>query len=81
MIYFTAGGSVTVADRCVGIRVTVNAALTGTITVTDTGATIAVITNPAVGGSFIYFGFKGAAAVNPSTTCDVTVSILSAARA
>lgn len=81
MIYITASGSKTVADRCAGITIQVNTALTGTITVTDTGVTVGIITNPTVGSSFTYRGFQGAAAVNPSTTTDITVDVLSANRA
>lgn len=80
MIYITASGSKTVADQADGMLIQVNAALTGTLTVTDGGTTKAVITNPTVGSQYRYYGFTGAAAVNPSATCDITVSILSAER-
>lgn len=80
MIYITASGSKTVADQADGILIQVNAALTGTLTVTDGGTTKAVITNPTVGSQFRYYGFTGAVAVNPSATCDITVSNLSASR-
>lgn len=59
-----------------GIRLTVNAALTGTYTVTDQTGTIAVITNPAVGGSFVYSGLTSPVTVTASATGDATVSIL-----
>jgi hypothetical protein len=58
----------------------VNAALTGTITVSDETGTsgtpvVAVITNPTVGSSFTYGNFKTGVTVNPSATCDITVSL------
>lgn len=57
----------------------VNAALTGTITISDeTGITgspvVALITNPAVGLSFEYWGLTSGITVNPSATCDITIS-------
>lgn len=75
-LYITASGSQNVAKMPRRLRITVNTALTGTITVTDAGVTIAVITNPAVGNAFTYSGkFAGQVAVNPSATCDITVSV------
>lgn len=76
MIYLTASGATTIATSCYGILIQVNAALTGTLTVTDGGTTKAVITNPTVGSVYTYYGFTGQVQVNPSTTCDVTVSVL-----
>lgn len=76
MIYMTAAQAYTV-DRAAGIFITVNTALTGTITIADAGVTVAVITNPTVGGNYRYYGFKGAITATPSTTCDVTLSVLS----
>lgn len=76
MIYITASGAATVGNACRGILIQVNTALTGTITVADGGTTKAVITNPAVGNTFTYYGFLGAVTVNPSATTDITVSIL-----
>lgn len=64
-----------------GLKVTVNAAYTGTITVSDTNGVQAIITNPAVGASFNYFGFVGPTNIVTSAIGDITVSILSAARA
>ena len=76
MKYITASGSQTIASGAFGILITVNTALTGTITVADAGTTIAVITNPTVGSSYQYYGFNGAITVNPSATCDITVNVL-----
>lgn len=77
MIYITTTAPATI-DRVNGILITVNAALTGTITVADAGVTKAVITNPAVGNAFRYYGFAGAVTVTASATCDVSVSVLNA---
>lgn len=62
------------------VLITVNAALTGTITVSDENGTsgtpiVAVITNPTVGSQYEYWGFQTGVYVNPSTTCDITVSL------
>lgn len=82
----TAGGAVVVASNAQAIFIQVNAALTGTITVTAAGSTqyatpsstIATITNPTVGNVFRYGGLAqaGAISVNPSTTTDITVTML-----
>lgn len=55
--------------------VTVNAALTGTITINDGASVIAVITNPTVGQVISYdVGFAGTLNIVTSATCDITVS-------
>lgn len=82
----TASGAAVIASNANAILIQVNAALTGTITVTVGGstqygtssATIATITNPAVGNVFRYGGLiqQGAVSVNPSATCDITVTVL-----
>lgn len=81
--HITAAANATVADKPRRLRIVNNAALTGTLTVTDVVAatpssaavtdTIAVITNPGVGDTFNYGQFRGVAKVEPSTTCDITV--------
>lgn len=76
MTHLTAAGAAKVADNAYGILITVNTGLTGSITVTDANGTQAVITNPVVGNMFRYFGLTGQVNVNPSATCDITVSIL-----
>lgn len=74
--YITASGEATLPVT--GLRkmiIMVNAALTGTITVTHAaGTTIAVITNPTVGTMYEYWDLVGAITVNPSATCNITVS-------
>lgn len=76
MTYITTGATTTIADGGYGLLIQVNAALTGTITVTDAGVTKAIITNPTVGQQYRYLGFKGAIALVTSTNCDITASIL-----
>lgn len=83
----TASGAQTIASSAGAILLQVNAALTGTITITAAGSTqygtssqtIATITNPTVGSVYRYGGLtnQGAIVINPSTTCDVTVTVLS----
>lgn len=77
MIYITTGATTTIVDATNGILITVNAALTGSITVQDAGTTKAIITNPLVGNAFRYYGFTGQVKLITSTTCDITVSVLS----
>lgn len=74
----TASGSVDIADNLDGVAIQVNAALTGTITVQAGGTAVAIITNPTVGSFFRYGGLRGQGkvTVNPSATCDITVSPL-----
>lgn len=78
MKYITASGSQTVASAANGLLIQVNTALTGTITLAAGGTTFAIITNPTVGGQYRYNGLRnqGAVTVNPSATCDITVSFL-----
>ncbi len=78
MIYMTANTAYTIGGVALrGLFIQVNAALTGTLTVKDDSTTKAVITNPAVGNQFVYYGFTGVCTVTPSTTCDATASALS----
>lgn len=67
---------------CAGIRITVNTGFTGTITLVDgAGTTQAVVTTPATGNSFTYYGListnASPATVTSSATGDITISILS----
>lgn len=74
--HFTASGAQTVAAQG-GLRkllIQVNAALTGTITLTDGVGTQAIITNPTVGSVFQYWDLVGQVQVNPSATCDISCS-------
>lgn len=66
------------------VRISVNAALTGTITVAAAGSaqygtaaqTLGTITNPAVGQQIAYGGLfgQGNITITPSTTCDITIT-------
>lgn len=78
MRYITASGSQTIATTADAILVTVNTALTGTITLAAGGVTFAVITNPIAGNGFRYGGLRGQGTItiNPSATTDVTVSLI-----
>lgn len=79
----TASGaqSIGLADA---ILVQFGAALTGNVVITTAGssqygtnsATIDTITNPTVGQQYRYGGLRnqGALSINPSTTCDLTVT-------
>lgn len=83
----TASGPAVVAAHAGAMLIQNNKALTGTITITTAGSTqygtsaqtIATITDPAVGNAFRYGGLaqQGAVSVNPSATCDISVTILS----
>lgn len=66
-------------NRIRKVLVTVNSALTGTITLSDetgTGGTpvVGIITNPTVGTSYEYWNFKTGVTVTPSATCEITVN-------
>lgn len=75
----TTSAATTIAAQAGAIIIQVNAALTGTIGITVGGVTIATITNPTVGNIFKYGGLakQGAVVVTASTTCDITVTVLS----
>lgn len=75
-VYQTAG-----APNLTKTLITVNGALTGTITVTDqntagslTNGTVAVITNPTVGSFYEYWDLQYGLLVTPNATCNITVN-------
>jgi hypothetical protein len=74
MIYITSATTYTIG-RTYGIRIEINAALTGTLTVADGDGTKAVI---AIGSTAakIYYGFNGVVTVTNSASENVTVSLL-----
>lgn len=78
MVYITGAATTPIASAANGLLVTVNTALTGTITLTAATVAFAVITNPTVGSMYRYNGLrgKGAIAAVTSATCDVTISLL-----
>ena len=83
----TAAAAATIATDAGAILIQNNKALTGNIVVAVAGstqyntpaATIATITDPAVGNIFKYGGLahQGIITVTPSATCDITVTVLS----
>lgn len=75
MRYITAAAT-TNLGQVYGIRIQVNASLTGTITVSDDNGVQAIITNPAGGQAPTYYGFVGNVIVTTSAICDITVSYL-----
>lgn len=85
----TASGA-TVVGKGQALLLQVNGALTGTIAITAAGSTqygtgsstIATITNPTVGSQYKYGGLgqAGAISVNPSGSCDITVTFLETLR-
>ncbi len=86
----TTGTATTIASNAQALLIQINAALTGSIVVAVGGstqygtssATIATITNPAVGNIFRYGGLaqQGVVTVTPSTNCDITVTVLETLR-
>lgn len=81
--HVTAGSAANLAKNAVSkVKITVNAALTGTITVSDETSTagtpvVGVITNPTVGSVYEYWDLQNGVTVTPSTTCEITVNMSS----
>lgn len=77
-LYITSAVTLTL-PKVYGIRLEINKALTGTLTVADAGTTVGVV---AIGGtgSKEYWGFNGVVTIVNSATEDVTVSILNTPR-
>lgn len=83
--YITTGATTQVkTGNIYSVLITVNAALTGTITIIDgtTGTTgnVAIITNPTVGSSYRYWDLANGLRIVTSTTCDITVMCESSQR-
>lgn len=61
------------------VKITVNAALTGTIKVIDgtsgTTANVATITNPTVGSSYKYYSLNTGVRIVTDAGCDITVNV------
>ena len=76
MNYITTAATTTVG-RTRGIRVSINKALTGTLTIADGGTTVAVIAAATAAQDKIYWGFNGSVTVVNGSTEDVTISALS----
>jgi len=79
--HFTAGTAANIYPlKAKRVHITINAALTGTIILSDETGTsgspiVATITNPTVGLAFEYWGLNTGVCITPSTTCDITVSV------
>lgn len=80
MIYITSSGSQAVAAAAGGLLVQINKGdATATITLKAGDNTFAVITGPYLSGyQYRYNGLRGQGAItiNPSTTTDLTISLL-----
>lgn len=81
--HITLGSATNLAKNAVSkVKITVNAALTGSITVSDETSTtgspiVGVITNPTVGTTYEYWDLQNGVTVTPSTTCEITVNMSS----
>lgn len=75
MNYITTAATTTVG-KTYGIRVSINKALTGTVTIADGGTTVAVIAATTAAQDKLYFGFSGSVTLVNSATEDITVSAL-----
>lgn len=77
-LHITTGAAVNVdTGRLRKVQIQVNAALTGTITLSDETGTsgspvVGIITNPTVGQRYEYWSLKNGLTVTPSTTCEIT---------
>lgn len=76
MTYITTAATYTVG-LTYGIRVSINKALTGTLTIKDGATTVAVIAAATAAQDKVYYGFSGVVTVVNGSTEDVTVSALS----
>jgi hypothetical protein len=77
--YITAATTTQVyTGKLKSVTITVNTALTGTVTVIDgtsgTTGNVAVITNPTVVTSYEYWDFETGLRLVTSATCDITVN-------
>lgn len=76
--YITTATTTQVCGPVKRVLITVNTALTGTITVVDdvagTTASVAIITNPTVGSCYEYWDFQTGVRIVTSATCDITVN-------
>lgn len=75
MKYITTATTTTI-ERAYGIRVSINKALTNTLTIADGGTTVAVIAATTPAQDKVYYGFAGAITLINASTEDITVSVL-----
>lgn len=76
MIYIITATTTTIGP-VYGIRVEINATLTGTVTVADSQGTKALIAIGMSAGK-VYYGFNGSVTVTTSAADNITVSVLNA---
>lgn len=77
--HITAGSAINISGACGKLKITVNAALTGTITISDEKGTtgspvVGIITNPTVGSVFEYWDLKNGVCITPNGTCEITAN-------
>lgn len=75
MIYITTATTYTI-EHAYGIRVEINKATTGTVTIADAGTTKAVIAASTAASGKIYYGFTGVITIVNASAEDITVSTL-----
>lgn len=75
MNYITTATTTTVG-KTYGLRVSINKALTGTVTIADGGTTVAIIAATTAAQDKVYYGFSGVVTVVNSATEDITLSAL-----
>lgn len=81
--HITANSAVNISKSAVSkVKVTINAALTGTITISDETGTagtpvVGIITNPTVGSYYEYWDLQTGLTVTPSATTEITVNVSS----
>lgn len=75
MKYITTAATNTIGPAY-GLRVEINKALTGTVTIADADGTKAVIAASTAASGKVYYGFNGSVTVTNASTEDITVSIL-----
>ena len=76
MVYIT-GATTTTLGKVPGIRVAINQATTGTITIADGDGTKAIIAATTAAQDKVYYGFNGTVTITNASAENITVSILS----
>lgn len=76
--YITSATTLTLG-KVYGIRIEINKALTGTLTVADAGTTVGIVAIAGT-GTREFWGFNGSVTLVNSATEDITVSIINTPR-
>jgi len=79
MLYIT-GATTTTIGRAHGLRVEINQALTGAVTIADSDGTKAIIAALTPAQAKVYYGFNGTVTVTNASAENITVSILNTTR-